>query len=142
MSKRERDRGKLGERELAAVFRARRWPNARRGQQRSGLDQADVVDGPDGCHFEVKRVERLVWRTAMQQAIDDAAAATVAAGALARSAGGVPPSSVIPVVATRRNQDEWFALLRLDDLLDMLEVVEDARCWDARGREDSRGLLD
>lgn len=101
-----RSKGSAGEREFAAVLRESGWPQARRGQQRSGLDQADVVDGPDGCHFEVKRVERLnVW-SAYEQATRDAG-----------------PGEQ-PIVAMRRNRSPWLAVVDLGRLLEMLRERE------------------
>ena len=102
-----RAKGAAGERELAAVLRAAGY-GAVRGQQRSGLEQADVV-GMDGWHVEVKRVELLnVWR-AFAQAVRDA------------------PAGARPLVAARRNRSEWLAVVRLSDLLQLLREVEAAR---------------
>lgn len=99
-----RNKGAAGEREFAELLRAKGWPNARRGQQRSGVDQADVIDGPPGVHWEVKRVQALnVWR-ALEQAASDAA-----------------PGET-PVVAFRRNGGEWFAALPMDTLLALLQA--------------------
>lgn len=96
-----RRKGATGERELAAVLAEFGWP-ARRGQQRSGLDCADVVDGPPGFHFEVKRTEALRLWPAMEQATRDAA-----------------PGET-PVVVTRRNKSPWLAILDLRTFLRML----------------------
>jgi len=99
-----RAKGAAGEREFAAVLRAAGWPTARRGQQRSGLDQADVIDGPREVHWEVKRVEALsVWAAAAQAA---------------RDAG---PGEV-PVVAMRRNGGDWLAVVPLTFLLQVLAL--------------------
>lgn len=105
-----RAKGASAERELAAVFRAAGFPGAVRGQQRSGLEQADVVGGPPGFHFEVKRVEQLrVWQ-AYSQAVRDA-------------------PGTVPVVATRRNGSRWLAVLSLDALLGLISaaIERDAR---------------
>ena len=102
-----RRRGAEGERELAGVLREFGW-NAKRGQQRSGLEQADVVDGPPGWHFECKRTEALnVW-SAFAQASRD------------RQPGEVP------VVATRRNNSPWLAVLDLRTLLRLVQANANA----------------
>lgn len=96
-----RQKGARGERELAGVLAEFGWP-ARRGQQRSGVDQADVIDGPPGIHFECKRVESLnVW-AAYAQAQRDA------------------PNDHTPVVAMRRNKSPWLAVVDLRTLLRLL----------------------
>jgi len=93
-----RQKGAAGEREWA------HWLNdhglavaARRGQQRSGLDQSDVIDGIPGTHPEVKRVEKLNIHSAMDQAVSDA-------------------GDLIPYVAHRRNRGEWLVTVRAEDL--------------------------
>jgi hypothetical protein len=99
-----RAKGAAGEREFAAVLRAAGWPQARRGQQRAGVDGADVIDGPGGVHWEVKRVQALNFWAAAAQAQRDAA-----------------PGEV-PVVAARRNGGEWLAVVPLDFLLRALAL--------------------
>lgn len=101
-------KGKVGEREFAEFLRAAGWPNARRGQQRAGVDQPDVIGGPQGVHFEVKRVQSLNLGAAMRQATRDAGAGEV------------------PVVAHRRNGEAWLATLPLDALLSLLRLAERA----------------
>ncbi len=100
--KNSRAKGKTGELEFKELLREAGWPNARRGQQRAGVDQADVIDGPPGVHFEVKRVENLnVW-AAHEQATRDA------------------PAGHVPVVAMRRNRSSWLAVLPMHELLQLL----------------------
>lgn len=101
-----RAKGAAGEREFANHVKARGHEGARRGQQFCGGPSSPDVVIPEypGFHFEVKRVEAgnpYVW---LQQAKDDAAAGSV------------------PVVAHRRNREEWIAVVRLDDLLDLIET--------------------
>lgn len=97
--KNSRAKGAVGERELSAFLRERGFALAVRGQQRSGLEQADVVGVP-GVHIECKRVEALnVWK-AYAQAKRDARGAD------------------LPMVAMRRNRDKgWLAVLDLDAFL-------------------------
>ena len=95
-------KGKRGERELAAYLTERGHP-ARRGQQfKGGADSPDVVCPSLPVHWECKRVERLRLPEAMAQAIDEAA------------------PGKLPVVAHRRNGGDWLAIMRLDDLLELM----------------------
>lgn len=97
-------KGKVGERELAGVLRDFGFTGARRGQQRSGLDQSDVVGLP-GWHVECKRVETLnVWR-AFAQAQRDA------------------PVGTAPLVAMRRNKSPWLVALDLRTFLAILATL-------------------
>lgn len=98
-----RAKGCRGERELAAYLTDNGHP-ARRGQQYAGgSDSPDVIcPSLSGLHFEAKRTERLRIHEAIDQAIDDAGDQT-------------------PVVAFKANRKPWLAILRLDDLLELLE---------------------
>lgn len=99
-------KGKRGERELAAELRAT-GIEARRGQQFSGSNgDADVVSALPGVHWEVKRVERLNVLKAWKQAKRDCATAT-------------------PVVAHRCNRSPWLVTLSLDDFLWLMRVDDD-----------------
>lgn len=98
-----RDKGKRGELELSHFLTEHGFP-ARRGQQFSGSpDSPDVICKSLPFHFEVKRTECLSLYPAMQQAVNDAGEGSV------------------PLVAHRRNRREWLAILRLDDLLELLK---------------------
>ena len=107
-------KGKAGERELAAFLRERGF-YARRGQQhKGGEDSPDVVCGDIAAaeaaellampllHLECKRTENLRLYDALTQAVNDAGAGKV------------------PVVAHRRSRKEWVAILRLEDLLEIM----------------------
>jgi Holliday junction resolvase len=102
MSKRK---GARGERELAAYLSDHGHP-ARRGQQYSGSpDSPDVIcESLPALHFETKRTERLRLHESIKQAIADAG------------------QGKVPVVAHKANRRPWLAILRLDDLLTLLEV--------------------
>jgi Holliday junction resolvase len=96
-----RQKGARGEREFAAYLRDRGIV-ARRGQQFSGgTDSPDVVHNFPGIHFEVKRVETLNLKTAMEQAKNDA-------------------GEKMPVVAHKKNRQEWVAILSMDDFMKLL----------------------
>lgn len=98
-----RVKGAAGERELAAFLRERGF-EARRGQQfKGGADSPDVVcEALPGVHLECKRVERGQLYAWLGQAIQDAG------------------PDKMPVVAHRRNRREWVAIMRLEDLLEMM----------------------
>ena len=91
-----RNKGKTGERELAAKLRELGF-EARRGQQFCGANgDADVVGLP-GIHIEVKRTERLHMYDALAQSRHDAR------------------EGEIPIVATRKNNCEWVAILSFEE---------------------------
>lgn len=101
-----RNKGKTGELELAAFLKARGLL-ARRGQQFSGgSDSPDVVcDSLPTIHFECKRVEQGNLYLWLAQAKRDA-------------------GQKVPIVAHRRNREDWVAILTLDDLLSLLGYQE------------------
>lgn len=95
-----RDKGARGEREFAALLREH-GHDARRGCQfQGGPGSPDVVcDSLPGYHFEVKRVQAGNLYTWMAQATEDAG------------------DKRVPVVAHRRNNQEWVAILPMTDFL-------------------------
>lgn len=98
MGAKSRRKGKVGERELAKELIRLFGCQARRGQQFSGSNESpDVVCDIPGLHWEVKRTERLVLWDAMEQAVGDAGQAA-------------------PIVCHRPNGRPWLAIVRLDDL--------------------------
>lgn len=102
-----RRKGKVGELEVAKILQAEGWLAARRGQQRAGVDQSDVIDGPRALHIEVKRVEQLALRAWMGQAVEDA------------------PDGLVPCVVHRRNADpDWLATVPFRALLRLMERLE------------------
>lgn len=110
-SKTSRDKGKRGELELAGVLRDYGY-DCRRGQQYCGASgDADVIGLP-GVHIEVKRVEDLRLRKALQQSSNDAR------------------TEEIPVVIHRRNREPWkvsmylqnFQKIYSDDIFDTLKA--------------------
>lgn len=97
-----RAKGKSGELEFAALLREHGY-GASRGQQfKGGADSPDVrCDDLGNFHLEVKRVEAGNLYNWLAQAIRD---------------GG----QKVPVVAHRRNKQEWVAILRMEDFLNLL----------------------
>ena len=100
-----RRKGKVGERELAALLREHGF-DARRGQQFSGgADSPDIVSELlKWLHIEVKRVERLNLIDACAQAEGDC--------------GGKPW-----VVIHRRNHAPWLFTGRVEILFDLIRGV-------------------
>lgn len=102
MSKRSRDKGKVGEREWANWLKERGL-TARRGQQFQGSPTSPDVECDElhDIHFEVKRCERLVLASSMQQAIADA-------------------GNKVPVLVHRKNRTDWVVIMRAEDWLEMV----------------------
>ena len=93
-----RNKGKIGERELAHELSRVFGVTARRGVQFQGTPGSPdvVVDIPD-LHIECKRAERFRLYDALEQAVADAA-------------------NKLPIVLHRQNKKPWVAVIRLDDL--------------------------
>jgi Holliday junction resolvase len=98
-----RAKGKRGELEFAHFLKAHGM-TARRGQQfKGGSDSPDVVcDDLADIHFEVKRVQAGNLYKWLEQACGDAA------------------PGKIPIVAHRKNQKDWVAILPMTDLVRLL----------------------
>lgn len=92
MGKMSKTKGKVGEREVAALLREYGFVGQRGVQYQGGKDSADVLGLP-GYHIEVKRVERFDLEAAMDQARTDAAGAAV------------------PVVFHRKSKRDWVVVL-------------------------------
>ncbi len=109
MSKMSKEKGKVGEREVAALLRKHGF-EARRGQQYSGDGAPDVIADiaiADDCdlHIEVKRVEQFGLWAALDQANADA-----------------PPGD-IPVVFHRKNNKGWVVVLGAFDFLTIIKEL-------------------
>ena len=100
-----RNKGKVGERELARELARVFGVTARRGVQFQGSPGSPdvIVDIPD-LHVECKRTERLRLYEALEQAMSDA---------------GVK----FPVVLHRQNKKPWVAIVRLDDLPRLASIL-------------------
>ena len=96
-----RNKGKVGEIQLAKKLRDLGFHDCRRGQQYCGANgDADVVGLP-GIHIECKRNERLNVYDAMSQSIHDA------------------KDGESPTVMWRKNNCEWLVTMRLSDWIEM-----------------------
>lgn len=97
-----REKGKRGERELAAKLREFGY-ECRRGQQYCGANgDADVIGMP-GVHIECKRVEKLNIYDAVLQAKRDCRQAER------------------PAVMHRKNNCEWLVTMPLEDWIYIYE---------------------
>ena len=110
MSRMSREKGKRGERELAALLRCSGYDCRRGVQYQGGPDSPDVIGLP-GIHIECKRVERLDLYGAMGQAKVDS------------------DGEKLPAVFHRRNHCSWLVTMEIDDWLQLY------REWEAGTRE-------
>jgi len=99
MGKMSKTKGKVGEREVAALLRKYGF-EARRGQQfAGGTDSPDVVHDIQGFHIEVKRTETTALAAWMKQATEDA------------------KPDEIPVIFHRKNNGRWLVIMDAEDFL-------------------------
>jgi Holliday junction resolvase len=101
MARKSRNKGKVGEREVAALLREHGFEGARGVQYQGGRDSADVVGLP-GFHIEVKRAETFSAYKALEQAVADSGGAAT------------------PVVFHRSNARPWIVVM---DALDFIDLV-------------------
>jgi Holliday junction resolvase len=102
MGKKSRDKGKVGEREVAQLLRSY-GIEARRGQQfRGGKGSPDVIHTLEGLHIEVKRTEGLGLYSALEQADTDRR------------------DTELPVVFHRKNGRRWVTIMYAEDYLELL----------------------
>ena len=108
-------KGKGGEQEFSN-FLKERGIEARRGQQFKGTpDSPDIISELDDIHWEVKRVEKLYLYDSLKKAIGDAG------------------DDQKPVVAYRKNREEWVCILRADDFLN---IVKNRRNKNDKNKQD------
>lgn len=99
MGKAQRDKGARGERMWAELCRANGFENVKRmGQQQyqRGSEVADCI-GLDGIHQEIKNVQKLNVRRAMEQSIADS------------------KWYELPIVAHHVNRGDWLVTMRAID---------------------------
>lgn len=89
-------KGAAGEREFSNLCKEHGY-NTKRTQQFCGKNGDADVDGIEGLHIEVKRVEKLNIENAIKQASDDAR------------------SGEMPIVAHRKNRGEWLITMKAND---------------------------
>ena len=101
MGRMSREKGKVGEREIAALLRAHGF-DARRGQQhRGGQDSPDVIHNVPGVFAEVKRREKYSVSD-LQEWLEVAN----------RESDGPAPA-----IFHRRNHERWAVTMYADDFL-------------------------
>jgi hypothetical protein len=100
MTASSRRKGLLGEREVARIWQTAGFDV--RNLEGSG-DHLVVVANGVTIHSETKRAERLKLPEWLRQAADEA------------------PQGTIPVVTFRQSRSEWYATLRLADLVAVLK---------------------
>ena len=103
MGKMSRNKGKVGEREVAALLREHGFEGRRGVQYQGGPDSADVVGLP-GWHVEVKRTETLSAYAALNQALEDC-------------------GDNFPVVLHRRNNEPWIAIFEAEVFLRLIKAA-------------------
>ena len=101
-----RNKGAVGERELANLLKSYGF-NTWRGQQFSGANGDADVEGLIDIHIECKRVERLNIDKAMEQSRRDASI-----------------NSEIPTVFHRRNKKKWLVTMDLNDWIEFYKAYE------------------
>jgi len=106
MGKSQREKGKRGEREVARILR-NRGLDAKRGVQYQGSPDSPDVTGLPGYHVEVKFVERLDLRRAIEQSKADAG------------------EDEVPVVVHRRSREPWNITMSFEDFLDLYEKAHE-----------------
>lgn len=109
MAKKSRDKGKVGEREVAALLRGHGFTDARRGVQYQGGHDSDDVVGLPGVHVEVKRTESFRLYPALEQAKSESKAGD------------------IPTVFHRSNGRLWVVVMDACDFLTLIRSVTDAK---------------
>lgn len=105
MAKISRDKGKVGEREVAALLRQYGFEAKRGIQFQGGNDSPDVKHNIPGVHIEVKRVERLNLNGALEQAHEDAG------------------DGKKPIIFHRSNRQPWLVTLHARDYLELQRSV-------------------
>ncbi len=101
-----RDKGKRGEREVAALLREHGFA-ARRGQQyQGGPGSPDVVHDIPNVQIEVKMREKLSLYPVLEQTKKEA-------------------KGIVPVVFHRRNKKPWVVVLYAEDFLHIMERMRD-----------------
>lgn len=105
--RKSKNKGAVGERELAQLFKAHGFDAQRGIQFQGGQDSPDVKTEIGWLHIECKRCEALSVYKAMEQAINDAGL------------------DQIPSVFHRRNNKPWLVVMSAEDFLIFLKKMKD-----------------
>ena len=106
MGKAEREKGKRGEREAAKELTRILGTPVSRTQQFKGTAQSADLEGVNGLHLEVKRVEKFSLYPAMEQAKEES-------------------EDSLPLLLHKRNRKKWVAICYLDDLAEIAKIIGD-----------------
>lgn len=118
MGRAQRDKGKRGEREAAALLHNLFGIDARRSSQVVGTkDSPDLLHSVKGLHIEVKFREKLSVYAAIEQAEADA-------------------DDNIPILLFRSSRKRWLAICYLDDMPFVCKVL--ANAYDIKKSKDSK----
>jgi hypothetical protein len=102
VAKMSRDKGKVGEREVAALLRAHGFEGKRGVQYKGGPGSPDVTGLP-GFHIEVKRTEKFALWAAMDQSKAEAS------------------EGETPIVMHRPNGKGWVVVIDADEFLALVK---------------------
>lgn len=108
MGKMSREKGKRGEREVAALLCFLGYEASRGQQFHGGPDSPDVVGLP-GIHIEVKRTEKLALYEAMEQSQRDCG------------------EGELPIVVHRRNGKKWVVCMRFEDFMQLYKKWQEEK---------------
>ncbi len=108
MGRASRDKGKRNERAAAAAWTKATGQSARRSVQFCGRDGTADLIAHQRLHIEVKARKSIAAVRFLDQATSDARPDTV------------------PIVLMKEDRGEFLVLVRLDDLLDLSEIVSSA----------------
>ena len=127
LGKLSRNKGKAGEREVAKLFTVRNFPSKRGVQYNGSTGSPDVIIDAlsEVFQIEVKRTETFNLYSALTQAKSDA------------------PTKV-PLVIHRRSKRPWVAVIELNRLIDLFQIIFDRVDWAndlASELNDGEGLL-
>jgi hypothetical protein len=100
-----RRKGARGELEFIQQHLQPYWPTACRNLDQFKEDKRDCLNVA-GCHFQIKRTERLDLWGALGQAEGEAAATD------------------LPVVAFRRSRSKWYCVVEASELVALLRLRE------------------
>ena len=103
-----RNKGARGELEVQAILIEHGYKNVTRGFASGASGGGDLVGGPHGWHWEVKRTETTrPWDWISQ-------------------ANEAKAEHEVPVVAFRRSRSDWHAIMPLDELVRLIKKAEQA----------------
>jgi hypothetical protein len=101
LGKPSRDKGRLGEQQVATIFRDAGY-TCHRVANSGGLCLKGDLTGIDGFHVEVKRQERLDIPKWLRQVREET------------------PEGDVPLLIFRRSREDWQVVIPLDELIELM----------------------